>query len=134
MQPLKRRFLVYELGLLTVRAALSTRDEGWPIYKETTSQRERAEAQDAFRAILEELDAGYAGGGVSEPAHNRLIVDVADRLTAKLKPSLHKDRFRIGVSQKLVNLYLKYLWVAGLCPEPPHCPIDGIVRDIARID
>lgn len=40
----------------------------------------------------------------------------------------------MGVAQKLVNVHLKYLWTAGFCPEPPHCPIDGIIRDIAGID
>jgi hypothetical protein len=33
----------------------------------------------------------------------------------------------------MINLHLKYLWVAGLINEPVHCPIDGIIRDLACI-
>jgi len=36
-------------------------------------------------------------------------------------------RLRIGIAQKVVNLYLKYLWTMGWIEEPPHCPFDGII-------
>jgi hypothetical protein len=34
---------------------------------------------------------------------------------------------RIGLAQKALNLYLKYLWCLGEIHEPPHCPLDSIV-------
>ena len=56
--------------------------------------------------------------------------------TAKLT-DLYKDKailkdnvFRVGITQKAFNLYLKYLWCLGLRwieHEPPHCPFDRIV-------
>jgi hypothetical protein len=36
---------------------------------------------------------------------------------------------RIGIAQKAVNLYLKFLWCYGWIPEPPHCPIDRTVLE-----
>jgi hypothetical protein len=33
LQSLKHRCLTYELGLLSLSAALSTRDKEWPIYE-----------------------------------------------------------------------------------------------------
>jgi len=37
-------------------------------------------------------------------------------------------KIRFGTLQKLVNLYLKYLWCLGwLENEPLHCPFDGII-------
>ena len=47
---------------------------------------------------------------------------------------MHNDRFRIGIAQKLINLHLKYLWCSGVIQEPPHCPIDGIIRDVAKLN
>ena len=35
--------------------------------------------------------------------------------------------YKYGVAQKLVNLYLKYLWCMGHIKEPPHCPVDRII-------
>lgn len=134
VQTLKRRFLTYELGLLSLKAALSTRDEGWPIYNLSRKLHQRSKAKTAFRAMLKDVEANYLQGGVTEQAHNRRIADVADYLSVELKDDLYQGRFRIGISQKLVNVHLKYLWAAGICPEPPHCPIDGIIRDIAGIE
>lgn len=34
---------------------------------------------------------------------------------------------KIGVSQKLINLYLKYLWSLNQIAIPPHCPFDRII-------
>ncbi len=31
------------------------------------------------------------------------------------------------MAQKLLNLYLKYLWCMGHVAEPPHCPVDRII-------
>ena len=38
-----------------------------------------------------------------------------------------KDKYRYGIAQKLLNLYLKYLWCIKLIHTPPHCPIDRII-------
>jgi hypothetical protein len=134
LQAMKQRFLTYELGLLSLKAALSTREENWPIYNESKKFHQRSKAKTAFRAVLEDLEKNCVQGDVTEEAHNRRIVDVAKYLSSELTDHLYRGRFRIGVSQKLVNIHLKYLWTAGLCPEPPHCPVDGIIRDTAGID
>lgn len=34
---------------------------------------------------------------------------------------------KIGISQKLINLYLKYQWCLGNIQHPPHCPFDRII-------
>lgn len=69
----------------------------------------------------------------TDPNHIAFIEEVAEGVSTELSMYLHNGRFRVGVAQKLVNVHLKYLWTAGFCPEPPHCPIDGIIRDVAGI-
>lgn len=41
---------------------------------------------------------------------------------------LKNGKLIFGVSQKLLNLYLKYHWCAGWIPEPPHFPVDSIIQ------
>ena len=42
--------------------------------------------------------------------------------------------FKIGHSQKLINLMLKYYWCLGwLKYIPPHCPIDRIILKAAKV-
>lgn len=129
----KRRFLSYELGLLTLKAALSTRDKKWPIYSPAMKDHQRGEAKEAFREILIEIEQKCVTVSLNEADHILYIKSVADRLSDLLTTSLHQSRFRIGVAQKMVNLHLKYLWVAGIAQEPVHCPIDGIIRDLSGI-
>lgn len=64
---------------------------------------------------------------VSEEKHIQNIIGLSDRLSIAHKDILAKGRFRIGPSQKALNLYLKYLWCLGKIHEPPHCPFDAII-------
>lgn len=129
----RRRFLSYGLGLLTLKAALSTRDGEYPIYNKDAKVSQRAKAKRTIRECLATIEAGYSGKAIPENQHTAFIAEVASDLSDKLFHWLHKGRFRIGVAQKLVNVHLKYLWAAGFCQELPHCPIDGIIRDLAGI-
>ncbi|WYX34205.1 hypothetical protein WJ966_21525 [Achromobacter xylosoxidans] len=129
----KSSFLAYELGLLSLKAALSTRAKSWPIYSASCKEHQRNDVKAAFRTELSSLATIYAKGPVSEGDHMALISALADRISCQHEPSLYKGRFRHGVAQKLVNIHLKYLWAAGVIPEPPHCPIDGIIRDLAGL-
>jgi hypothetical protein len=127
----KHDFLKYELSILSLKAALSTRDKKHPIYNSKSSN--RSEVKAILRETLLNLEEKYRSGNVSDKVHYELINETADYISAKLKDHLHKGRFRIGVSQKLVNIHLKYLWVAGFIKTPPHCPVDGIIRDLTNI-
>ena len=66
--------------------------------------------------------------GIVESVHLLKIQELAENITKEFKPILHQGRFRIGVSQKIINLFLKYMWSMGEIPEPCHCPMDGIVK------
>ena len=129
----KKRFLCYELGLLSLKAALSTRDGEAPVYAKGVKIHQRKKEKKVFRSVLETLEAIYAKGDITEDRHIEFIQKTADDVSEKLKNKLHNERFRIGVAQKLINLHLKYLWATGFIQEPFHCPIDGIIRDRARI-
>jgi hypothetical protein len=136
LPPSKRAFLSYELGVLTLKAALSTRDDAYPVYARNATRMQLAAAQDAIRAVLPIVEKQYSqiAGQKSDDLHMQFIVETADQLSDAHCVALHNGRFRIGIAQKLINLHLKYLWTAALIPEPPHCPLDGIIRDIANLE
>lgn len=129
----KKRFLCYELGLLSLKAALSTRDSDAPVYAKGIKFHQRTKEKKVFRGVLEKLEQMYLKGHVTEDQHVEFIQRTADDVSKALGNKLHNGRFRVGVAQKLINLHLKYLWVTGHIEEPPHCPIDGIIRDKAKI-
>lgn len=128
----QKRFISYELGLLTIKAALSTRDKEFTIYKESTKSHQRSPIKMAIREVLDELESKYSP--ILSPAeHVKYIESTAKDLTEKVGKYLKGDKFRIGIAQKLINMHLKYLWCSNMISEPPHCPIDGIIRDKARL-
>ncbi len=79
-----------------------------------------------LRHELEALAPGY-GRLVLEYAHRANIEALSEGLTASFAPILQGGRFRIGVAQKALSLYLKYLWCWGEIAVPPHCPFDSQV-------
>jgi hypothetical protein len=129
----KKRFLCYELGLLSLKASLSTRDGDAPVYAKGIKFHQRTKEKKVLRGVLEKLEQMYVKGEVTESQHVEFIQKTADEVSKTLGSKLHNGRFRIGVAQKLINLHLKYLWATGYVEEPPHCPIDGIIRDKAKI-
>jgi hypothetical protein len=87
---------------------------------------------------------------VSEPKHRKNILALSKFGTKaskalkrvvpdKLPADQHADfrtveflreyGYKIGIAQKLLNLYLKYLWCLNQIPKPPHCPVDKIIID-----
>lgn len=129
----KRDFLLYELGLLSLKAALSTRARGAPVYAQTCMKHQRGATKDGFRSVLVEILTKYSADDLDEDRHIKFIAETAELFSERHGASLHRGRLRFGVAQKLINLHLKYLWVAGIVREPVHCPIDGIVRDLAGL-
>lgn len=130
----KIEFLRYEVGILTLKAALSTRAGGAPIYSASCKEHQRTPIKGALRRELRELEASYSYGNISSTDHCNYIASLANRMSQTYRDSLHNGSFRYGISQKLINLHLKYLWSIGLVEEPPHCPLDGIVRDLANLN
>ncbi len=80
-----------------------------------------------IRDLLAKMGEEYAQGQHSEATHIAKIEWLANHLSAQFTLILDGGRFRIGVAQKILNLYLKYRWTLGWNPEPFHCPFDSKV-------
>jgi hypothetical protein len=116
----KQAFLRDQAFLSAVIASLQRAS----IYSSRTSDLDRRVLGKALRAILMEIAEQYTTP-VSEEAHVKNIVRLADTISAKCGAFLVNGRLRIGIAQKALNLYLKYLWCLEQIPTPPHCPFDS---------
>jgi len=134
----KNQFIIEECMLFSVQAGLATRNKNFPIY---TRQKPNYETHDKkyqygntsklkyeIFDFLENYLNEISADGMHEEVHLKRITQLADSMSEKFKPVLHNQRFRIGVSQKIINLFLKYMWSINEIPQPLHCPIDGIVK------
>jgi hypothetical protein len=91
-----------------------------------TQDKEKTKMRNYFRKSLLELSAQYESS-IPESEHLRNIQRLATSVSMGFSHLLEGGHLRIGVAQKALNLYLKYLWCLDLIPQPPHCPIDSII-------
>lgn len=117
----------YTLSLLGAlgHAGLWRRDIG-------ESDPKRKQFRNSLKARLEALASSY-GSPISDADHLANINRLADELSMNYHEYFRDRRFRIGLAQKALNLYLKYLWCAGFAARPPHCPVDAIILAAAGI-
>lgn len=80
----------------------------------------------AFKTKLSHIGQEYANP-VANNKHIQNIQSFAGSLSQDFSHILQDEHLRLGVAQKGVNLFLKFLWSFDKIPEPPHCPIDAIV-------
>lgn len=123
-----RDFLHDEFFTLTLLGAFGRAG----IWKKSTAEKERKQVHHALQSRLRSLAKQYRSP-VPDAVHLENIRALADGLSAEFAPLFRDGRFRIGLAQKALNLYLKYLWCAGFAAQPPHCPVDAIVLAEAKI-
>lgn len=126
-------FLHNEFAILCLMAGLGTRSAAAKVYTGDATPADRDEIKRGLRDALLLLGQQYRAGNVSEDTHVGNIRHFPAGLPDAQARKLSGGRLRFGVAQKVVNLYLKYMWVAGFIGKPPHCPIDGLIAKDARI-
>ena len=91
----------------------------------------KVEFRNELERLLTELSKEYIEP-VTDSEHIANIEYLATKLSTKYRDVLYEGRFRIGIAQKALNSYLKYLWCTDKIPAPPHCPFDSIIIDKLR--
>ena len=104
--------------------ALAAAFQHGKVYSKRVTADDRARFQNGVREALEALEPQYSSP-VSHARHVAVIEEFASSLSVRHGGVLRKGRMRIGVAQKAVNVYLKFAWLAGWIPAPPHCPFDA---------
>jgi hypothetical protein len=122
MEPHTESFLRNEFLTMSVLGALGRSRT----YSESATEDAKALFRDGLRKELDEISRGYRST-VKEQEHLSKIEQLSDSLSGQFSDCLRGGRFRIGMAQKALNLYLKYLWCTDLIPIPPHCPFDSVI-------
>lgn len=120
---MKNKFIENELWYLSLTGAFQRNT----VYAKNIDDN-NGKKKEAFKAKLKEnvleITKQY-NVFVSDSEHVdnilKLIADNKDEI-------LNKGKLTFGTAQKLLNLYLKYMWCTDrLTQIPPHCPIDSII-------
>jgi hypothetical protein len=124
MKTQKEKFLRNEFLTMSIIGALGRSNT----YSDSASPEDKNRFRIALRDKLDIISRRYESA-VTEDEHLSRIKELSDNLTSQFSDCLRNAQFRIGIAQKALNLYLKYLWCVDLIETPPHCPFDSIVID-----
>lgn len=108
---------------MAIKGALATRNKNGKVY---SSDKGREEFKRDMGFYVKKHTVPQYKNKVSDDEHIENIEKIKE-YSKKHGSILEGRALRIGVCQKLINLYLKYLWCQNLISTPPHCPFDGIV-------
>lgn len=122
---MKDRFIQNELWYLSLAGAFQRNK----VYsKDIVDPKEHKKI--AFKEKLKEsvLEvAKFYNQFISDDVH---IANIKAIISGNANDILDGGRLKFGTVQKLLNLYLKYMWCIGKLEHiPPHCPVDSIILD-----
>jgi len=118
-------FINNEILTLSLRAGLSRGNSAYN--KKNIPDQDKKELKNFLRNELTKYSQDYEDK-VNEEEHINNIKKLREG-TSSYDKILKGGKLGFGRVQKLLNLYLKYLWVLNWIPEPPHCPFDRIILD-----
>jgi hypothetical protein len=118
----KQSFLHYEIWILSFGGAFQRSG----VYSNAT-EIERTKFRKELRTYIEDTILPQYKNAVSEEQHIANLLNIVEYST-KFKNILNNGKLNLGISQKLLNLVLKYLWCLGEIKTPPHFPVDRIIQ------
>ena len=65
---------------------------------------------------------------INEEKHLINIQNLSE-YSKKFSHILKNGKLNFGVSQKILNLFLKYIWCLKMIPTPPHFPVDRLIQE-----
>ncbi|MGM9478222.1 hypothetical protein ACS5PU_17480 [Pedobacter sp. GSP4] len=120
---MKNEFIENELWYLSISGAFQRNN----VYEENIDDK-NGNKKDAFkkqlRACIVDITQRYHVF-VSDVEH---VGHISALIASNKDEILNRGKLTFGTAQKLLNLYLKYMWCTDrLAHIPPHCPIDSII-------
>ena len=121
---MKNSFIQNEIWILTFNGAFQRSS----IYKSKISEIERKHFREKLRDHIENEILSSYSNKVTEEHHIKNINQLSD-FSKSFKSILNNGKLNFGISQKLLNLFLKYQWVLDKIETPPHFPVDRIIQE-----
>ncbi|MCP9755974.1 hypothetical protein EGI26_12500 [Lacihabitans sp. CCS-44] len=122
MKNSKHVFLESQYWMMSIQAAFQRAS----IYNSDASETSKKAFRDYLHTVLIDISSNYEGL-VTEDEHIKNIETILN--SSVDSEVLSEGRLNFGVCQKILNLYLKYLWCAGWIQTPPHFPVDRLIQE-----
>jgi hypothetical protein len=129
----KQRFLRYIFVIESISSAVKTRNKKFPVYKKGINDSRKRPFKQFLMDYLTNLWVD-----VDSLDKVQMMIEINAlkvKCNSDFRALFHGSGFRLGVSQKMITLYAKYLWVSGqLKTRPSLIPYDGVVKRMLQDD
>lgn len=119
----KQTFINTEIWLLTFGGAFQRAN----VYADNIDEAKRKGFRNALIAYVEKNIIIQYQQEVSEDMHINNIHAIIS-FSTQFSSILKSEKLTFGVTQKILNLFLKYQWCLGNISTPPHFPVDRIIQ------
>ena len=120
---MKSEFIINELWQLSIAGAFQRSG----IYTSGADEALKKQFKSELKTDLEGFIKAQYFKPCDEAQHLKNIQELSEH-TKKYAALLKNGQLNFGVSQKVLNLFLKYLWCLKLIPTPPHFPVDRLLQ------
>jgi hypothetical protein len=121
---MKKEFMLNEIWMLTIGASFQRAN----VYSTECLDSDKLKFRNHLKDFIINLSKSYLHEPISEDQHIENIYQIREH-SKIYKTILTNGELNFGVCQKLLNLYLKYLWCLGYMElNPPHFPVDRIIQ------
>lgn len=126
----QKDFIKNEIWTLTLGAAFQRAN----VYLKSASEEQKSKFKIELEQFIEASILPYyqINTEIPDDEHLKRINHISD-FTSRYSRILQNGKLNFGVSQKLLNLLLKYLWCLFDYPIPPHFPLDRRIQEYLRI-
>jgi hypothetical protein len=125
----KKLFLVNEFITLSITAGLSTRNPKFPIYNHDSNEKDKAKFRGFLRESLMNIwEKHKLQKNIDESELLAYFVKLQSDSAIEFSDLLFEGKLRYGICQKIINVFLKFLWVSDEIETPPHAPYDGVIQ------
>lgn len=135
MEKEKETFICTEFKIMSINGAFQRNSQY--LKNPKPSESKKKDFRKKLKEKLDEISEDYKEKGVINEEKDEIdkkhIENIKKLITLSetYKEIFQKGKINFGTAQKLLNLYLKYLWIAELIEIPPHCPFDyNILKEL----
>jgi hypothetical protein len=124
----RKEFIQSEVWILSTFGAFQRAN----IYKDNIPEIEKKHFRFKLKEFIINVLVNDYRQDVNEETHIQNIARLS-KFSKNFDSILQGGQLNFGVSQKLLNLYLKYLWCMDMVATPPHFPVDSIIQKKLRV-
>lgn len=125
LKTLQDDFIQNEIWTLTFGASFQRAN----VYKSNVSEEEKSIFKSKTRNFIEKISEEYYSSSIMSDELHISNIERISSFTEAFSAILQKGKLNFGISQKLLNLYLKYQWCLKDNFVPPHFPVDRRIQE-----